>query len=687
MSVASERAFDHVVIVFFENEYRSYVKANPYMRGLAAQGTELAASFGVMHPSHTNYVSSLAGQLCNITADPFFNSFVLGAPPANPPAPLPQPSLLDRIQQKGLSWKAYMEDYQPVLFPPQLGLVMSKSNPTQVDTYASVQHTILDYLPYMNIHNPFVRFDSVMKDPKQWARIRPLYEFFADALNGTLPECSWVVPTLWGDGHYLFGTITEPAERAPALVDQQAFWLQTFFSVLRIPGPQARLPKRTLVVVTYDEADFEQDYITAQQDTSDYDGPNQIFTVLLGDVVRAGRVEREACNHYTLLRTIERNFGLDDLGANDAEANWMQFLWNRSFRWSAPAAVPIDAPAFAAAAGTDDALQVVYGTADGNVHLRAFDGQRWHDERTVPAPSGVTAVELCALGNTLLLVAQNNGGLSAMTLANGAWSQPQTIVAAAPGTFALAAYRDYHDSQGKDSTEKAMLAWRTDDNGIQSQIFAAGSWSTPVDVGQQTDGDLTLAVLGASLFLIAKAVGSNTMNVVSYNTADFNVLTGTKNGNSDTTRGAWSPSAFPVAHFGRGPRRHDHIDVEPILRPYQGTAPFVNATLDGVIHLVTNAAGGAHVMTTTFSQSGVLTPLHPVSYASTTTSASNGYGTLAQAGWMQQVPMAGVANAGAMAMARFGERLALLSQPSAGAALQLTIGGHVQQDGQQDART
>jgi hypothetical protein len=224
-----------------------------------------------------------------------------------------------------------------------------------------------------------------------------------------------------------------------------------------------------------------------------------------------------------------------------------------------------------------------------------------------------------------------------------------------------------------------MLAWRTAGNGIQSQIFAAGAWSAPVDVGQQTDGDLTLAVLGASLFLIVKAVGSDAMNVISYNTADFNVITGTKNGYSDTTRGVWSPSAFPVAHFGRGPRRNDTVELEPKLRPYKGAAPYASATLEGVLHLATNDATGAQVMTSTFALSGMLTPLHPVDYAAGAT-GSNGYGTLAQGGWTRRAPVGGVMNAGAMAIARFGERLALLSQPAAGGPLQLTIGAYAGED-------
>lgn len=47
---ATQRAFDHVLIIMFENQYRGYVMENPYMRRLARQGIQLGNFFGVMHP-------------------------------------------------------------------------------------------------------------------------------------------------------------------------------------------------------------------------------------------------------------------------------------------------------------------------------------------------------------------------------------------------------------------------------------------------------------------------------------------------------------------------------------------------------------------------------------------------------------------------------------------------------------
>ena len=69
MSDSEKRVFNHILIIMFENQYRSYVMQNPYMRGLATQGIDMVNSFGVMHPSQTNYITSIAGELCNITDD------------------------------------------------------------------------------------------------------------------------------------------------------------------------------------------------------------------------------------------------------------------------------------------------------------------------------------------------------------------------------------------------------------------------------------------------------------------------------------------------------------------------------------------------------------------------------------------------------------------------------------------
>jgi hypothetical protein len=643
------------------------------MRALAEKGIDMATYFGVMHPSNTNYVASITGETCNIIADPQYYSLEFGAPP--PPTPLPEPmpqlTVVDRIRQKGLTWRAYMETYNPPEFPPQVNKVTTPGT-TTVDLVETAKHTILDSVPYLNSHNPFIRFQSIFGDQAQWDRLATLYDFYTDCLNDTLPEYSWISPNVWGDGHWLWGADEEPPERAPALVDQLAKWLKTFFGSLNFPGPQSRIPPNTLVVVTFDEADYTQDYETVTGVANPYDGPNQVYTVLLGDCIAPNqRVDVEGYNHYSLLKTVERNFGLESLGKNDTDANWLRFLWDEHFRWDKPREAPIQGANFLAAAGLDDLLWVVSGDASG-VFARTFSFDGWSDATSVPAPSGTSAVAMASCSGQLVLICQTAAGLSMLTSdEDGSWSASQSIVSSTVGSFSLTSFIDYGDR-----TEKLMLVYALNGS-MQSQTYSNGAstseaWAAPVSVGQQTDGALTVAALGTSLFLIYKVPGTNAMNVVSYNTAPFNVVSAPTW--SNTTQYLWSPGAYPVAHFSYSPARTD-TDVAPVTRAYEGVGPFAAATLDGVIHLAHGATSGSEVTTETFSISGIFTPQYAViDQKNADSSGSNGWGTLAEAGWSLQVPIEGVVADGAMVMARFGWNIALLSQSSSGGNVRMSLG-------------
>ncbi|MEK6259984.1 MAG: alkaline phosphatase family protein [Planctomycetota bacterium] len=143
--------------------------------------------------------------------------------------------------------------------------------------------TPLDDYPYLAKHDPFSSFAGIVRNPERWKCIVDEYQFWSDVINGQLPNYAWFTPNMWNDGHYVAGTRLPASERAPQLVNQTAAWLQTLFAALQFPGPHSRLPPHTLVVVTFDEADYEKEYVQDQHDASSYDGPNQIYTVLLGD--------------------------------------------------------------------------------------------------------------------------------------------------------------------------------------------------------------------------------------------------------------------------------------------------------------------------------------------------------------------------------------------------------------------
>jgi hypothetical protein len=79
-------------------------------------------------------------------------------------------------------------------------------------------------------------------------------------------------------------------------------WLKGFIRTLE--GTVA-MRQRTLVVITWDEGGNRD---------------NRVLTLLLGTVVNPGKYPA-ALTHYSLLRTIEDNFGLSTVGAGDRRAS------------------------------------------------------------------------------------------------------------------------------------------------------------------------------------------------------------------------------------------------------------------------------------------------------------------------------------------------------------------------------
>jgi hypothetical protein len=66
---------------------------------------------------------------------------------------------------------------------------------------------------------------------------------------------------------------------------------------------------RTLIILTFDEG------LTS--------GTNQVYSVLLGGAVssaKVGTTDNTAYNHYSLLKTVETNWALGNLGENDVSA-------------------------------------------------------------------------------------------------------------------------------------------------------------------------------------------------------------------------------------------------------------------------------------------------------------------------------------------------------------------------------
>ena len=212
-----KKVFDKVLIVMFENQYRSYVMQDPYMKKLAAAGCNLTNYFGAFHPSQTNYLASLAGEVCATTND---------IPPAQP---LMQETLTNLMQPGNgpakVSWKAYMEAYP--------GQPWNKDwvNPTYPESEQPIPQYPNDGINlarYFRKHNAFASYHDIQSVEDKWNKIVDEFTFWKDVNGGNLPEYSWFTPDIWNDGHYVYNTHTSTDPRIP-LVGQLSAWLEYVF--------------------------------------------------------------------------------------------------------------------------------------------------------------------------------------------------------------------------------------------------------------------------------------------------------------------------------------------------------------------------------------------------------------------------------------------------------------------------
>jgi hypothetical protein len=160
-------AFDHVVVIVFENKESASVLGNraaPTFNAYARRYARLTRYYGVTHPSLPNYLALVSGSTQGITND--CTDCVVDAR-----------SLANTIEASGRTWKTYAEGLPA---PGFLGPFNGR---------------------YAKKHNPFAYFRDIAADPARRARLVPLSRLGADLREGALPSFSLVVPDLCHSMH------------------------------------------------------------------------------------------------------------------------------------------------------------------------------------------------------------------------------------------------------------------------------------------------------------------------------------------------------------------------------------------------------------------------------------------------------------------------------------------------------
>ncbi len=246
----------HVFVIVLENREYGEVIGNPeapYLNRLAQRRAIATRYYAVSHPSLPNYLAMIGGSTFGIHDD-CTSCRASGA------------SLATQLSDAGIGWRAYMEAMPSRCFPGA------------------------EYGRYVKRHNPFAYFPAITSNPSLCNRVVPGRNLGRDLGRGRLAAFSWITPDLCNDGH----------DCSIAVSDRYLAKL--------VPRLLHHLGQHGFLVLTFDEG-------TTSAGCCGGAHGGRVATVIAGPDVR--RRARLAGNytHFSLLRTLEDNFGLPHLRA------------------------------------------------------------------------------------------------------------------------------------------------------------------------------------------------------------------------------------------------------------------------------------------------------------------------------------------------------------------------------------
>ncbi len=225
--------------------------------------------WGNYHPSDQNYVAMVAGDTYRYGSVYY------------PDYNLPVSHLGDLLDAKGKSWQAYVQNM--------------KTPCNQVADANGKGYYAPDDQPFMNFRN-------VVSDLTRCvSSTRDLTDFAAAITANNVPNFAWLAADGWWDGEMAWWGNKNVAF---SVAKQDEFLGSTLKPLLASPAWQN---SRSLLIITWDES-------------LGWGWPdNHVPTLLVAsaDLLNAGAVVSQHYDGYSVLRTIERAFGLNSLGRFD----------------------------------------------------------------------------------------------------------------------------------------------------------------------------------------------------------------------------------------------------------------------------------------------------------------------------------------------------------------------------------
>jgi phospholipase C len=195
------------------------------------------------------------------------------------------PTIFDRLQDAGVSWKFYIENYDPTIN------FRTRDRVRAIDRAAQF------------ISAPVLAFSRFLDNPELNKHIVDLDEYYSDAQSGALPAVSYIVPS--GQSEHPPGRIQAGEELVRSLINE----------LMRSP-----LWDSSAFLWTYDDWGGWYDHVPPPQvDRHGYGF--RVPALLVSPYARRGFVDHTTNDLTSVLAFIETNWNLEPLASRDRRAN------------------------------------------------------------------------------------------------------------------------------------------------------------------------------------------------------------------------------------------------------------------------------------------------------------------------------------------------------------------------------
>jgi phospholipase C len=194
-----------------------------------------------------------------------------------------KPTIFDRLQESGVSWKFYVQNYDPSITYRNLGT--SGNRASQV------------------IWVPLLNFDRFLDNPELASHIVNLDQYYIDLNNNDLPAVSYIIPS-------------GASEHPPGSLETGQRFVKTLIQELM----RSSSWNSSAFMLVYDDWGGWYDHV-APPVVDEYGYGPRVPALLVSPYAKEGFIDNTELDFTSILKFIEYNWGLQSLGGRDAKAN------------------------------------------------------------------------------------------------------------------------------------------------------------------------------------------------------------------------------------------------------------------------------------------------------------------------------------------------------------------------------